>query len=69
MLELLCKNCNKLCLHLINKIFDFGGPSLFACGECSMVEVILFLNPLLFLYLNEIYLCVKLKRATIGTVE
>ena len=34
MLELLCKNCIKLCLHLINKIFDFGGPSLFACGEC-----------------------------------
>ena len=47
-LELLYKNCIKLCLHFINKIFDFGGPSLFACGECSMVEVILFLNPLLF---------------------
>ena len=62
-MELLCwsysaKNCIKLCLHLINKIFDFGGPSLFACGECSMVEVILFLNPLLFFLLEgDLFMC------------
>ena len=68
MLELLCKNSIKLCLHLFNKIFDFGGPSLFACGECFVVEVMLLLTYYSF-YLNEISLFVKLKRATVGTVE
>ena len=68
MLELLCKICTKFCLHLINKIFDFGGPSLFACGECSMVEVILLLTHYFFT-LNEISLFVKLERATVGMVE